>query len=155
MWFNIVDLSDNCSVISLQTQEAGLCYWPSFTGMEHCAPHTRAVHTATCLERNVAGRENVRVIMVYLFAVADEEFLKIRFMRLSKIKLKMLEVHTVDLHFQSFYASLQTGTMTIDPSSNSIPENIALIFTISILHVLCSPENANRQIKSTLGRASF
>ena len=123
--------------------------------MEHCAPHTRAVHTATCLERKVAGRENVRVIMVYLFAVADEEFLKIRFMRLSKIKLKMLEVHTVDLHFQSFYANLQTGTMTIDPSSNSIPENIALIFTISILHVLCSPENATRQIKSTLGRASF
>ena len=28
------------------------------TGMEHCAPHTRAVHTATCLERKVAGREN-------------------------------------------------------------------------------------------------
>ena len=26
--------------------------------MEHCAPHTRAVHTATCLERKVAGREN-------------------------------------------------------------------------------------------------
>ena len=45
-------------VISLQTLEAGLCYWPSFTGMEHCAPHTRAVHTATCLERKVAGREN-------------------------------------------------------------------------------------------------
>ena len=45
-------------VISLQTLEEGLCYWPSFTGMEHCAPHTRAVHTATCLERKVAGREN-------------------------------------------------------------------------------------------------
>ena len=58
LWFNIADLSDHCSVISLQTQEAGLCYWPSFTGMEHCAPHTRAVHTATCLERKVAGREN-------------------------------------------------------------------------------------------------
>ena len=38
--------------------EAGLCYWPSFTGMEHCAPHIRAVHTATCLERKVARREN-------------------------------------------------------------------------------------------------
>ena len=32
---NIADLSDHCSVISLQTLEAGLCYWPSFTGMEH------------------------------------------------------------------------------------------------------------------------
>ena len=44
----------HCSVISLQTLEAGLC----FTGMEHCTPHTQAVHTATCLERKVAGREN-------------------------------------------------------------------------------------------------
>ena len=58
LWFNIADLSDHCSVISLQMLEAGLCYWPSFTGMEHCAPHTRAVHTATCLEREVGGREN-------------------------------------------------------------------------------------------------
>ena len=38
--------------------EAGLCYWPCFTGMEHCTPHTCAVHRATCLERKVAGREN-------------------------------------------------------------------------------------------------
>ena len=51
LWFTIADLSDHCSVISLQTLEAGLCYWPSFTGMEHCALHTQAVHTATCLER--------------------------------------------------------------------------------------------------------
>ena len=26
--------------------------------MEHCTPHTRAVHTAKSLERKVAGREN-------------------------------------------------------------------------------------------------
>ena len=25
--------------------------------MEHCTPHTRAVHAAMCLEREVAGRE--------------------------------------------------------------------------------------------------
>ena len=30
LWFNIADLSDHCSVILLQTLEAGLCYWPSF-----------------------------------------------------------------------------------------------------------------------------
>ena len=53
-----IQLSDHCSVMSLQTLEAGFCYWPSFTGMEHCAPHTRAVHMATCLERKVEGREN-------------------------------------------------------------------------------------------------
>ena len=45
-------------VISLQMLGAGLSYWPSLTGMEHCVSHTRAVHTATCLERKVAGREN-------------------------------------------------------------------------------------------------
>ena len=33
LWFNIADLSDHCSVISLQMLEAGLCYWPSFTVM--------------------------------------------------------------------------------------------------------------------------
>ena len=33
--------------------------WPSLTSIEHCAPHTRAVHTATCLEREVAWRELV------------------------------------------------------------------------------------------------
>ena len=54
--FYIADLSDHSSVISLQMLEVGLCQWPSFTGMEHCTPHTRAVHTATCLEE--AGREN-------------------------------------------------------------------------------------------------
>ena len=54
----LADLPDHCFVISLQTLEAGLCYWPSFTGMEHFAPHTRAVHKAMCLERKVAGREN-------------------------------------------------------------------------------------------------
>ena len=29
-----------------------------FVKAEHCTPHRRAVHTATCLERKVAGREN-------------------------------------------------------------------------------------------------
>ena len=30
----------------------------SLTGIKHCTPHTRAVHTATCLEREVAWRED-------------------------------------------------------------------------------------------------
>ena len=54
---------------SLQTLEAGLCYWPSFTGMEHCAPHTCAVYTATCLERKVAGRENWFQLLNFFQAV--------------------------------------------------------------------------------------
>ena len=55
---DIADLSDHCPVISLQTLEVWLYQWLSLTGMEHCAPHTRAVHVATCLEREVARREN-------------------------------------------------------------------------------------------------
>ena len=55
---DIADLSDHCPVISLQTLEMWLCQWSSLAGMEHCAPHTRAIHAATCLEREVSGREN-------------------------------------------------------------------------------------------------
>ena len=51
---DIADLSDHCPIILLQMLEVQLCQWPNFTGMEHCAPHTRAVHTATCFEREVA-----------------------------------------------------------------------------------------------------
>ena len=51
---DIAELFDHCSVIPLQTLEVWLCQWPSLTGMEHYPPHTRAVHTATCLEREVA-----------------------------------------------------------------------------------------------------
>ena len=52
------DMSDHCPVISLQTLEVRFCQWPNIAGMEHCAPHTRAVHMATCFEREVARREN-------------------------------------------------------------------------------------------------
>ena len=48
---DIADLSGDCSVISLQMLEIWLCQWPSLAGMEHCAPHTRAVHRAMCFER--------------------------------------------------------------------------------------------------------
>ena len=51
-----------CLIIALsfllQMLEVWLCQWPSLTGMEHCAPHTRAVHMATCFEREVTLREN-------------------------------------------------------------------------------------------------
>ena len=61
LWLDIADLSDHCPVILLQMLEVWLCQWPSLTGMEHCALHKTAVHhvhTATCLEREVAGRES-------------------------------------------------------------------------------------------------
>ena len=42
------------AVILLQTLEVRLCQRPSLADMEHCAPHTRAVHTAAYFEREVA-----------------------------------------------------------------------------------------------------
>ena len=51
LWSNIADLSDHCPIIPLQMLEVWLCQWPSLTGMEHCAPCTRAVHMVMCLER--------------------------------------------------------------------------------------------------------
>ena len=53
---DIADLSYHCPVILLQMLEDWLCQWPSLTGMDHCARHTRAVHAATCLEREVVGK---------------------------------------------------------------------------------------------------
>ena len=55
---DIADLSDHCPINSLQTLEVWLCQWPSLTGMKHCTLHTRTVLVATCLEREVAEREN-------------------------------------------------------------------------------------------------
>ena len=49
LWFNIADLSDHCSVISLQRLEAGLCYWPSFTGMKHNQICMQVVQEGICL----------------------------------------------------------------------------------------------------------
>ena len=78
----------------------------------------------------------------------EDERLKIRFTQLSEVKVETLEVSTAELNFQSFRANLHTGTIAIDPSKNTIPENIALVLSICVLHVLCAPENSERRIKS-------
>ena len=52
------DLFDHCPVIPLQTFEVWFCQRPNLSGVEHCPQHTRAVHMATCFEREVAWREN-------------------------------------------------------------------------------------------------
>ena len=41
-----------CLIIALAFQ------WPSLSGIEHCASHTRAVHVATCLERENSSSLN-------------------------------------------------------------------------------------------------
>ena len=45
--FHIADLFDHCPVILPQTFEVCLCQWPNLTGMEHWAPHRRAIHAAS------------------------------------------------------------------------------------------------------------
>ena len=51
-----------CLIIALSFRcrhwRFGFVNGKSFTGMEHCALHKRAIHMATCLERDVMGREN-------------------------------------------------------------------------------------------------
>ena len=87
-----------------------------------------------------------------LFYTEDaDEFLKIRFTRLSEVKVEALDVDTAQLHFQSFKANLHTGTIDIDPRDNTVCESIALILSISVLHVLCAPENTERRMKSKSG----
>ena len=46
-----------------------LCQWPSLAGIEHCAPHTRAVHMAMCFEREVAWSENCSSSLNFFQAV--------------------------------------------------------------------------------------
>ena len=58
LWLDTADLSDHGPIIALQALQVCLGKWPSFTGMEHGAPHARAVHMATGLVREVAGCEN-------------------------------------------------------------------------------------------------
>ena len=55
MWLDTADLSDHGPVIALQVR---LSQWPSFTGMEHGAPQTRAVYMATGLVKEVVGCKN-------------------------------------------------------------------------------------------------
>ena len=54
-WLDTADLSDHGSVFALQVR---LGQWPSFTGLKHGTPHTRAVYIATGFVRDVAGCEN-------------------------------------------------------------------------------------------------
>ena len=53
MWLDFADLSDHCPVILLQMLAVWLCQWPSLIVMEHCTLHTRAVHVAMHLEKEV------------------------------------------------------------------------------------------------------
>ena len=52
LWLDIADLSDHGPIIALQVR---LDQWPSFTGMEHHAPRTRAVYMATGFVRALGG----------------------------------------------------------------------------------------------------
>ena len=51
--FDTAELSDHDPIIALLPLQVRLGQWPRFTGMEHGAPHTRAVYMATGLVREV------------------------------------------------------------------------------------------------------
>ena len=53
MWLDIADMSDHGPIIALQALQVRLGQWPSLTGMEHGAPHTRAVYMAMGLVREL------------------------------------------------------------------------------------------------------
>ena len=53
MRLDFADLSDHCPVILLQMLVVWLCQWPSLIVMEHCTLHTRAIHVAMLLEKEV------------------------------------------------------------------------------------------------------
>ena len=57
-WSDIADLSNHCTVFTLQALKISLGQQPSVTGMVHQAPHARAVHMATGLVIEVMGCEN-------------------------------------------------------------------------------------------------
>lgn len=57
------------------------------------------------------------------------------------------------LFLQSFNASLFSGKVLINPSNNMLAENLALVWSISVLYVLCSPVGVNRTLAArTTGR---
>ena len=46
-WRDTADLSDHGPIIALQVLQVRLGQWPSFTGMEHGTPLSRAVYMYT------------------------------------------------------------------------------------------------------------
>ena len=50
--------------------------------------------------------------------------------------------------FQSFNANLFSGKVFINPRSNIVAENLALVWTISVLYVLCAPTDVQRTLQT-------
>jgi hypothetical protein len=48
-----------------------------------------------------------------------------------------------DFNLASSDVDLKTGSITIDPNCDDVTENIALAFSVSLLHVLCVPRPKN------------
>ena len=67
----------------------------------------------------------------------------------GKQNVQHVVVNSVDIEFQSFNANLYTGKVLINPSKNTVAENLATYWSICILYVLCSPKDNRRQLLLT------
>lgn len=77
----------------------------------------------------------------------DHGTLRVRFYKIStgETYLKELGYNHISVQnpfvfgAESFRVDLQTGKIQIDPSSQELVENVACIFSVALLHVLCVP----------------
>lgn len=76
--------------------------------------------------------------------------LDVRFMKLTgKSAIQNVYIDTADVEFQSFNANLYSGKVIVNPTKNTVAENLATFWSICVLYALCSPPNTNRQIMLT------
>ncbi|XP_045165266.2 uncharacterized protein LOC123529117 isoform X2 [Mercenaria mercenaria] len=77
----------------------------------------------------------------------DDGGLEVRFMKLAgKNKVQRVEIKSADVEFHSFNANLYSGKLMVNPSKNTVAENLATYWSICVLYVLCSPGNNDRQL---------
>ena len=90
----------------------------------------------------------MRTITTYFQTELEGSYLDIRLKKLGlRTSLQRVEIRTADIQFQSFNANLHTGSIQINPSNNTVAENLAVIWSICILYVLCAPRDTSRPIK--------
>lgn len=86
----------------------------------------------------------------YLLLLDENGGLEVRFMKLVGAgKVQRIEIRSADIEFQSFNANVFSGKILINPSSNTLAENLAVFWSICVLYVLCRPRNRDYSIEFT------
>jgi hypothetical protein len=90
------------------------------------------------------------IFNLYCIYFSDAGGLEVRFMKLAgRNKVQHITIKSVDIEFQSFNANLYTGKVLVNPSKNTVAENLATYWSICVLYVLCSPKSSRRQLLLT------